>query len=124
MKEYLEAYGWHFSKRMCEWAVGRMRVKDETGKEKKLEPWSKEEVEEMLKKNGVTIEHDNGYDICYVANMLKADFFKKSIPDEAHLAMHVKLYVDDIDGDPCRAFDEFLATCVGKGAPIIWEDML
>ena len=35
MKEYLEAYGWHFSKRMCEWATGKMKCKDETGKAKK-----------------------------------------------------------------------------------------
>ena len=124
MREYVENYGWHFSKRMHDWAVSKMRVRDEAGKEKKLEPWSREEVEEMLRKNNITVEHDRGYDVCYVANMLKADFFKKSLTDEAHLALHVKLYLDDIDGDPCRAFDEFLATCIGKGMPINWEDMI
>lgn len=36
-----------------------MKVKDEaTGKEKKLDPWSKDEVDDMLKANGITIEHD------------------------------------------------------------------
>ena len=100
MREYLEAYGFHFSKKLYEWAVSKMKVKDETtGKEKKLEPWSKDEVDDMLKANGITIEHDKGYDVAYVANMLKADFYKKSLVDEAHLCKHIKCYLDDIDGD-------------------------
>ena len=24
MEEYLSAYGWHFSKKMCDWAVSKM----------------------------------------------------------------------------------------------------
>lgn len=114
-----------FSKKLYEWAVSKMKVKDETtGKEKKLEPWSKDEVDDMLKANGITIEHDKGYDVAYVANMLKADFYKKSLVDEAHLCKHIKCYLDDIDGDPCRAFDEFFATCIGKGIPVIWSDVI
>ena len=63
MREYLSYYGWHFSKRMCDWAVSCMKTRDEaTGKAKKLEPWSRQEVEDMLKRNGVTIENDKGYD--------------------------------------------------------------
>lgn len=39
MREYLEAYGFHFSKKLYEWAVSKMKVKDETtGKEKS---WSR-----------------------------------------------------------------------------------
>lgn len=103
MREYLEAYGFHFSKKLYEWTVSKMKVKDEaTGKEKKLEPWSKDEVDDML----------------------KADFYKKSLVDEAHLCKHIKCYLDDIDGDPCRAFDEFFATCIGKGIPVIWSDVI
>ena len=44
--------------------------------------------------------------------------------DEAHLCKHIKCYLDDIDGDPCRAFDEFFATCIGKGIPVIWSDVI
>lgn len=64
------------------------------------------------------------FDVAYVANMLKADFYKKSLVDEAHLCKHIKCYLDDIDGDPCRAFDEFFATCIGKGIPVIWSDVI
>lgn len=122
---YVSQYGPHFNAKLCKWAVSRMYVKDDaTGKEKKLEPWSIDEVEEMLKKNGIEIKNAQGYDAAYVANMLKADFFKKSLPDESKLCLHMKLYMDDIDGDPCRSFDEFYATCIGKGTVIPWERMV
>ena len=91
----------------------KMKVKDEaTGKEKKLDPWSKDEVDDMLKANGITIEHDKGYDVAYVANMLKADFFKKSLVDEAHLCKHISATLMILMGT-LAAFDEFFATCIG-----------
>ena len=125
LSRYIATYAPHFSQKLCKWAVGRMIVKDDTtGKEKKLEAWTLDEVEDMLKKNNIEIKNAEGYDLCYVANMLKADFYKKSITDEAHLCLHMKLYFDDVDGDPCRAFDEFYATCIGKGVVIPWERMI
>lgn len=42
MQQYLGCYGWHFSKRMAQFAISRMKVKDDsTGKEKSLVPWTK-----------------------------------------------------------------------------------
>lgn len=124
MKEYLEAYGWHFSKKMCEWAVSKMKCKDEAGKQKKLDPMKKDEVEEMLKKYGVKLERDAAYDCVYVANMGRADYLKSSIPDEQHLALFVRDYIDDPDGYEGLPFTRFLADCVGAGKPIVWEDMI
>ena len=124
MKEYLEAYGWHFSKKMCEWAVSKMKVKDETGKQKKLDALKKDEVEELLKKYAVKLEKDAGYDCVYVANMAKSDYYKSSIADEAHLALFIKDYIDDPDGYSGLPFTRFYADCIGSGTPIIWEDMM
>lgn len=126
MREYLGAYGWHFSKKMCDWAVSCMMVSDPAapGKKKRLEPWTKQEVDDMLRRNGVTIENDKGYDCVYVTNMLKADFYKKSLADEAHLCQHVKLYMDDVDGYDGLPLTRFLADCIGKGEPIIWYEMM
>lgn len=123
MKEYLSAYGWHFSKKMCEWAVGRMKV-EKNGKQERLEAMKKDEVEELLKKFGVKLEHDKGYDCAYVANMAKADYFKSSIADEAHLALFIKDYIDDPDGYEGLPFTRFYADCIGKGEPILWSEML
>ena len=123
MREYLATYGWHFSKKMCEWAISRMKV-EKNGKPEKLEAMKRDEVEELLKKLAVKLENDKGYDAVYVANMAKADYFKSSIPDEAHLAMFVKDYIDDVDSYPGMPFTRFYADCIGSGAPIMWEHML
>ena len=125
MKEYLEAYGWHFSKKMCEWATGKMKCKDETGKAKKLEPMKKDEVEELLKKHNVKLENDKGYDAVYVANMAKNDFYKSAIADEQHLALFVKDYIDDVAVDeapgavPVQQIHKALEAPVGKALQIV-----
>lgn len=124
MKEYLEAYGWHFSRKMCEWAVKNMKAKDENGKPKKVEPMKKEDVEELLKKFNVKLENDKGYDSVYVTNMARNDFFKSSIMDDLHLAIFVKDYIDDIDSYEGMPFTRFYADCIGAGNIIIWEDMV
>lgn len=125
MREYLSTYGWHFSKKMCEWAVSKMKTKDPaTGKEKKLETWKKEEVEELLKKYNIKLENSEGYDMVYVGNMAKSDYYKSSISDEQHLAMFIKDYLDDPDGYNGLPFTRFYADCIGKGEPIIWSEYL
>lgn len=73
MEEYLSIYGWHFSKRMCEWACSRMK-KEVSGKLTKIQPYTKESIEDILKRNNLTLENSAGYDCVYVANMCKADF--------------------------------------------------
>lgn len=110
MKNYLSLYGWHFSKKMCEWAVSKMEVENKTTKQKeKLVPIKKEEVEELLKKYGIKLEKDAGYDCVYVANMAKADYYKSSITDESRLALFLKDYIDDPDGYDGLPFTRFYA---------------
>lgn len=125
MKEYLDTYGWHFSKKMCEWAVSKMRRKNpQTGKEEPIEYMDKEKVDEFLKKYNVVIQNDNGYDRSFSLHMARSDYFKSSISDEQHLALFVKDYLDDPDGYPTIAFTRFYADCIGKGLIIPWDDVL
>ena len=93
------------------------------------EPLSKEEemvaeIIRLLKKYGVKLENDKGYDCVYVANMAKNDYFKSSIADDAHLALFIKDYIDDIDAYEGMPFTRFYADCIGSGNVINWEDML
>ena len=97
------------------------RIENET---RKLEAMKKDEVEELLKKYGIKLEKDAGYDCVYVANMAKADYYKSSIADESHLALFVKDYIDDPDGYEGLPFTRFYADCIGSGTPIMWSDML
>ena len=118
--DYMAAYGEHFSKKMCEWAVSMMR----DSKGNRITAWSKEQVDELLKRNGVEVRNDRGYDKVYVANMCLADFMGSSITDERHLAMYVRDLLDDPDGYEGMVFNRFMMDCMGTGMPIVWEDML
>lgn len=120
MEEYLEAYSWHFSKRMSEWAISKMR--DRNGK--KIEMLPKEKVDAILKQHGVEIKEDKGYDSVYVLHMIKADFWGSSIASEQMMAKMVGDIMNDPDGYEGMVFTRFYADCIGSGTPIIWEDYM
>lgn len=125
MEAYLSQYGWHFSKKMCDWAVSCMKVENKsTGKKERIEPISKEQLDELLKKYNIKLDKDAGYDSLYVANMAKADYYKSSIADEAHLALFIKDYMDDPDRYDGLPFTRFYADCIGSGNPIMWSEMI
>lgn len=125
MEEYLSTYGWHFSKKMCEWAVSKMeKINPATKQKENVEIWSKEKIEEMLKKNNITLHDAEGYDCVYIANMALHDYMKSSITDEIHLILYLKDFFNDPDGYSEKAFTHFYADCIGMGRPIMWEDMM
>ncbi len=120
MKRYLGNYGFNFSKKMCDWAVSMMKTKDG-----KITPISKEKVDELLNKYNISLEKDNGYNSVYVANMGKADYLSRSVPNENQLALFIKDYIDDPDYPSTeKAFRHFFADMMGMGIAINWEDML
>ena len=124
MDEYLSQYGWHFSKAMCDLACSRMYRTDNAGKRNYITPWSKEEVDSLLKKYNITLNNKIGYDYVFAANMCKADYMGSSITDEQRVALFIKDYVDDKDGYLELPFTRFYADCIGSGHPIDWGDML
>ena len=120
MRAYLSNYGWHFNKKLCEWAISMMRDRNKA----RLPLVEKDKVESMLKQNGVEITTDKLYDAMYVLHMAKADFMGSSITDEAHLAKYVGDYINDPDGYDGIALTRFYADCMGKGIGVEWEDVL
>lgn len=124
MEEYLMQNGWHFNKKMCEWAVGKMKKKNQLNKVDKITPYTKENLETMLTNHNVNIENNIGYDALFVLNMAKADFHGSSIKEESNLVKYVKDYLDDPDGYDGIALTRFYADCIGKGEIIPWEDLL
>lgn len=125
MKAYLKYYGWHFNKKMCRFAVSLMRkTNPATGNKEKIEPLTKDKVDEVLSKYGIKLDNNALYDYVYVANMCKADLFKSSVPDEAHLALYIKDTIDDPDAPDGTAMRRWYATMVGGGEPVDWEYML
>ena len=125
MKEYLSIYGWHFSKKMCEWAVSRMYKDGEDNKPEQAIPnYTRERVDLLLKRFNLKLEKNRGYDDVYVANMCKFDFLGSSIDGEMKLAQFIKDYIDDADAYEGMPFTRFQADCIGSGTPIMWEDMI
>lgn len=119
MINYLRYNGPHFTEKLCEYAVSLMR-KDK----KPIQMMPKAEVEGMLKANGVSLENNELYDHVFVANMGRADYLGKSVPNEKYLAMYVKDVIDDEDGYDGLPFNRWLADMAKKGKPINWLEFL
>lgn len=125
MRVYLSNYGWHFNKKAFDCAIKQMKRKNPTtDKLEPIEPWTKEQVEDLLTENGVKLENSVLYDAAYQANRCKADLYKSSVPDEAHVALFVKDTLDDADGSDELPFRYWLQKCVALGAPVEWEDLI
>jgi hypothetical protein len=76
MENYLEFNGWHFNKKMCQWAVSKM-YKMNGEKKEYIEPYTLESLRALLEK--VKVEFEIDYDALYIANVCKADFLGSSI---------------------------------------------
>ena len=125
MINYLRHNGRHFNKKLCDFAVSKMKHhKPSTGEVVKLVPISKEHIDSLLKTYKIELNNNELYDYVYVANMCKADFFGSSVPDDQHLCKYVKDVIDDIDGYDGIVFNRWYADMCRKGVPVSWEDML
>lgn len=81
----------------------------------KVTPYTKEQLDAMIKTNNVNIENDVGYDALFVLNMAKADYHGSSITEDIKMIKFVKDYLDDPDGYDGIAMTRFYADCIGKG---------
>ena len=123
MLVYLRNYGPHFNRKLYEFATNKM-TKISEGKEVKITPYEKEDIEIIMENNNVEVKNAQLYDCAYVASMCKADFLGSSITDERHLALYVKDVIDDVDAPDGLVFNRFYADCCYMGIAIDWEEML
>ena len=86
--------------------------------------YTREQVDNILKIHGVKLKYNQLYDYVYVANMCKADFLGRSVPDEQHLAYYIKDVIDDKDGYDGIVFNRWYADTRRKGIAIDWNKML
>lgn len=121
---YLRHNGPHFNRKLCEFAVSKMTVRDNSGKETRLQPYSRENIDSLLRAHNISIKNNQLYDFVYVANMCKADFLGSSIINEQYLALYVKDVIDDIDAPDGLIFNRWYADMSYMGIAIDWEEML
>mgnify|MGYP006988826227 CR=1 FL=1 len=119
-KKYIQLYGPHFNKLLCEFAVDLMET--QSGK---ITPFTKAQIEEKLKTCGIKLEYNKLEDFVYVANMCKADFLGQSvINDDRHLCLYIKNVIDDPDGYDGQVFYRWLTDMEKMGIPVDWAEFL
>lgn len=123
MKYYINNYGCHFNKKLCEEASKRMYIKV-NGKKEYIKPYTKEQVDTLLDTYGIQLKRGKLYDCVYVANMCANDYLGKSVPDEAHLAQFIKDAIDDPDAVDGFLFNRWYADTMFMNEPIDWEEMI
>lgn len=113
-----------FSKRLAEWAIGRMKTEDAaTGMEKKIVPRTLDDVRAVLKENKIAYPDEFIYTAWYLFNMAIADY-PKSLKTDADRAMFVDETLCDPDGMPENVLACFEAKMCNAGIPIYWEEFL
>lgn len=118
--KYLRLYGPHFTKELCDYAISLME--DENGA---ITPITKQQLEDKLKAQNVTLKYNKLYDAVYVANMCKADYLGNAVPDtDYNLCMYVKHTIDDPDGYNGQPFYRWLSDVEGMDIPINWSDFV
>lgn len=126
---YVKKHGNHFSKELAEYASLHMVNVSEIGPDYKKpaspkHSWTADEVEEAFKKLGLEFKKEHKYDYQYAANMAYADFFKRSLPDEASCIKYAYDLVNDPDGYPEMVFTRWLADIMAKEEKIPWENFV
>lgn len=124
MKKYINNYGCHFNKKLCDEAAKRM-YKRVDGRKEYIKPYTKEQINSLLEAENIRLDRDVLYDKVYVANMCQADFLGSSVPkDDTHLALFIKDMLDDPDAPDGYIFNRFYSDTVFSNNPIDWDEML
>lgn len=108
--------GWHFNKAACEYAIQFLKGKDD----KPIKPFNKEQVDEMLKKQNVTLEKNKGWDYVYVANMAKSDMDGSPLADDKSIANYIKIVIDDPDAADGEVMACWYVKMLLRRNPIDW----
>lgn len=110
---YLAENGWHFNKKACDYAVQNLRGMDN----KPIKPMSKEEIDEMLKRQNVKLEKNVGWDYVYAVNMGKSDMDSS---DEKSLAQYAKRTIDDADAADGELMGCWYTKMIFRRIPVDW----
>lgn len=115
MARYLRANGWTFSRKACDYAVGKLGLES---------PWPADKVDEALNRYGLKLTRSHGHDRVWVANMARSDFYKSSLPDEKALATYIADVINDKDAGDGEIMRCWYAKMVARGEPVDWDEML
>jgi hypothetical protein len=117
---YIAEMGWHFNEKACQYAVQYLKDRNN----KPIKPYSKEEVDELLKKQNVTLQNNKGWDYVYVANMAKSDMDGSPLADDKSIANYVKIVIDDVDAADGEIMGCWYVKMLFRHIPVDWAMFL
>lgn len=121
---YEDMYHGQFSKKLAEWAVGKMKKKDfETGEMKAVDEVPLQEVVKMLKEYGAVLPEKSKWTAWYLWHMALADY-QNALPTDERRAYFVYETLCDPDGCMANVLDCFVTKMCNAGEPIYWEEMV
>lgn len=121
---YEDMYHGLFSKRLAEWAISCMEMKDPATKTMKpIMARKLDDVQKVLEENKIELPSEFIYTSWYLFNMAVADYPKTLKTDELR-ASFVEETLCDPDGMPENVLDCFVTKMCNAGVPIYWEQML
>lgn len=113
MTNYLSNYGWHFNKKMLNFALSHLP--------REVSYMDKDKIDSLLKTYNISLPKDSLYDYVYVANYCLSVYYRSAITDEKQLALYVK---DTMESEEGVIFTKWYSTMCRLGIPIEWEDMI
>ena len=117
---YIAEMGWHFNEKACQYAVQYLKDRNN----KPIKPYSKEEVDELLKKQNVTLSNNKGWDYVYVANMAKSDMDGSPLADDKSIANYIKIVIDDVDAADGEIMGCWYVKMLFRHIPVDWAMFL
>ncbi len=118
---YMDAYHGDFSRKLAQWAISHMEMKDPaTEKMKPVTMRSVDDVMEILRENKVDIPDEHIYTAWYLFHMAVADY-QKTCKTDAQRSSFVEETLFDPDGTPENVLSCFAAKMCNSGVPIYWE---
>ena len=118
---YEDMYQGAFSKRLAEFAIRHMEVKDPATKaRKRLVPVTVEDMQDVLRENDVVVPEEHIYTAWYLFNMAKADYPRTCKTDEQR-ATFVDETLNDPDGCKENVLDCFVAKMRNAGVALHWD---
>lgn len=121
---YEDMYHGLFSRKLAEWAVGKMEIKDTATRQMKpIVATPIDEVQSSLKEYGIDLPEEFIYTAYYLYNMAIADY-PKTLQTDEQKARFVEETICDPDGMPENVLDCFVVKMCNAGVPIYWERFL
>lgn len=117
---YLSENGWHFNEKACKYAVQYLKDKNN----KPIKPYSKEEVDDLLRRQGVTLVKNKEWDYVYVASMARSDMEGSPLADDRSIANYIKIVIDDADAADGEIMGCWYTKMIFRNIPVNWAALI